>query len=150
MNGFWRVWLQVWCWAILGVGAMFAAGASPATDGGVRLFYDVIYWPIDGQSTFTEDVRLTAAILGAVMVGWAIIMFGLIAAAEQVGASAWRTLTFGMVVWWGVDSTISVTLGAPINALSNTLFLAGYLAPVLASGVLRIGTRHPAAGLSLQ
>lgn len=139
MNGFWRTWLQTWCWVTLGVGVMFAAGAVSAADGGVRLFYDVIYWPIDGQSTFTESVRLTAALLGAVMIGWAITIFGLIAAAEQVGPRAWRTLSFGMLAWWSIDSAISVALGAPVNALSNTLFLAGYLAPVLASGVLELG-----------
>lgn len=144
MNGFWRSWLQVWCWLTLGVGVMFALGAAPAADGGVRLFYDVIYWPADGQSPFGEEVRLTAALLGAVMIGWAITIFGLIAAAEQVGASAWRTLTLGVVAWWAIDSAISVALGAPVNAASNTLFLAGYLAPVLASGVLRLRSAQAA------
>lgn len=137
MTGFWRTWLRVWCWLTLAVGALFAFGASPATDGGVRLFYDLIYWPLDGQSPFGEDVRLTAALLGAVMIGWAITIFGLAAAADRLGAPAWRTLTWGMAAWWGIDSAISIALGAPLNAVSNTLFLAGYLAPVLASGVLR-------------
>jgi hypothetical protein len=136
MNAFWKSWLQIWCWLTLGVGAMFAIGAIPAADGGVRLFYDTIYWPVDGQSGYNDEVRLTAALLGAVMIGWAITIFGLIAAAETVGPSAWRTLTFAMLAWWAIDSTISVALGAPVNAVSNTLFLAGYLAPVLASGVL--------------
>lgn len=136
MNAFWKSWLQVWCWLTLGVGAMFALGAVPAADGGVRLFYDVIYWPADGQSPFSDDVRLTAALLGAVMIGWAITIFGLIAAAEQVGAPAWRTLTLGMLAWWAIDCATSIALGAPVNAVSNTLFLAGYLAPVMASGVL--------------
>lgn len=139
MNGFWRAWLQVWCWLTLGVGVMFAAGAVSAADAGVQLFYDVIYWPIDGQSTFNESVRLTAALLGAVMIGWAITIFGLIAAAEQAGARAWRTLSYSVLAWWSIDSAISLALGAPVNALSNTLFLAGYLAPVLASGVLEFG-----------
>lgn len=145
MNAFWKSWLQVWCWLTLGVGAMFALGAIQAADGGVRLFYDVIYWPADGNSPYDDDVRLTAALLGAVMIGWAITIFGLIAAAEQVGAAAWRTLTLAMLVWWAIDSAISVALGAPVNALSNSVFIAGYMAPVFASGVLRIETEQPAA-----
>lgn len=141
MTGFWKNWLTVWCWATIGVGAMFAAGALPTLDGGVRLFYDIIIWPIDGVSPYGEDVRLTAALLGAVMIGWGIAIFGLIDAAESAGAPAWRALTLSIVAWYAIDSAISIALAAPINALSNTGFLVTFLAPVLASGVLRSGGR---------
>ncbi|MDX2274851.1 MAG: hypothetical protein NW206_05310 [Hyphomonadaceae bacterium] len=140
MSGFWKTWLQVWCWATLGVGALFAAAAIPALEGGVTLFYDTIYWPIDGISPYGPEVRLTAALLGAVMIGWAIAIFGLVSAAETAGAPAWRTLTMSIVVWYAIDSTISVALGAPVNALSNTIFLVTFLIPILASGVLGANT----------
>jgi hypothetical protein len=141
MTGFWKNWLIVWCWATIGVGVLFAAGAIPALDGGVRLFYDIIMWPIDGLSPYGEEVRLTAALLGAVMIGWGIAIFGLIDAAESVGVQTWRTLTLSVVVWYAIDSAISIALGAPVNALSNTGFLVTFLAPILASGVLRGGRR---------
>lgn len=136
MQGVWKIWMQVWCWATFGVGAMFALGAAPATDAGVRFFYDIIYWPIDGASPYGDTVRFTAALLGAVMIGWAMTIFTLVAAADQVGATAWRGLTAAVVAWYVIDSAISVASGVAVNALSNTGFVVTYLIPVLASGVL--------------
>jgi hypothetical protein len=46
-------------------------------------------------------------------------------------------MTGAILVWWGVDSSISVALNTPGNAISNTGFLLLYLIPVFASGVLR-------------
>jgi len=139
MTGFWKTWLLVWCWATMGIGALFAAAAVPALEGGVRLFYDTIYWPIDGASPYGPDVQLTAALLGAVMIGWVIAVLGLVSAADTVGAPAWRTLTLSIVVWYVIDSAISVALGAPLNALSNTGLLVTFLVPIIGSGVLQSG-----------
>jgi hypothetical protein len=132
--------MQVWCWATFGVGVMFALGAAPATDMGVRLFYDFVYWPIDGASPYGDSVRFTAALLGAVMIGWAMTIFTLVAAADQVGATAWRGLTAAVVAWYVIDSAISVASGVAVNALSNTGFAVTYLIPVLASGVLGLSS----------
>jgi len=139
MSGFWKAWLLIWCWATMGIGVLFAAAAVPALEGGVRLFYDTIYWPIDGTSPYSENVQLTAALLGAVMIGWAIAILGLVSAADTVGAPAWRTLTLSIVAWYVIDSIISVALGAPVNGLSNTALLVTFLAPILGSGVLQTG-----------
>lgn len=137
MTSFWKSWMTVWCWATLALGALFAAAAVPALDGGARLFYDVVTWPIEGYAFVGEGMRFTVAILGAVMIGWALTIFAMVRAAEALGAPAWRGLTFALVAWYIIDSTISVMSGIPGNAVTNTLFVAGYLAPVLASGVLR-------------
>lgn len=137
MRGLWKAWLVTWCWVTFAVGAVFAAGGVPALDGGVRLFYDAVAWPIDGVSPYGEDVRLTAALLGCVMMGWMVAVLGLIDAAEAVGVRAWRTITLSVVGWYAIDSALSVYLGAPMNALSNTGFLVTFLIPIIASGVLR-------------
>jgi hypothetical protein len=46
-------------------------------------------------------------------------------------------MTGAILVWWVVDSSISVALHTPGNAVSNTGLLLLYLIPVLASGVLK-------------
>jgi hypothetical protein len=136
MNGFWKNWMAAWCWATAGFGVILAAAASPATEMPARLFYDLIEWPLDGNVAFEARTRFTAAVLGAVMIGWAITIFGMIKAAETLGAPVWRALTTAMVVWYVIDSALSVLSGVPVNAVSNTVFLVTYLAPVLATGVL--------------
>ncbi|MBI1186681.1 MAG: hypothetical protein GC206_05015 [Alphaproteobacteria bacterium] len=145
MTGFWKTWMFAWCAATLALGAIFAAAAFPATDAVARLYYDAVYWPLDGRSAFAEDLRFTVAVLGAVLIGWAITIYGMIAAAERVGAPVWRTLTFAMLAWFGIDSALSVAAGVPVNAIANTGFLVTYLLPVLASGVLRENARLAAA-----
>lgn len=141
MTGLWKSWMQAWCGAIVLLGVMFLAAAAPGADAAARLFYDLVYWPLDGRSVFSDDTRFTCAILGAVLIGWALTIFTLIdaadAAAPQLAARIWRGMTGAMLTWYVVDSAASIASGVPVNAISNTIFLATYLAPVLASGVLR-------------
>lgn len=138
MTPFWKLWLRLWCFGVGVFGVVLAAAAFPALDGPTRLFYDLVHWPLDGASSFGESVRFTCGILGAVTIGWAITIFALIDAADTIGARAWRGLTSAVVVWYVIDSFISVAAGVPGNAVSNTVFLVTYLIPILASGVLRI------------
>jgi hypothetical protein len=102
MRGFWKSWLTVWCWATIGFGAMLAGAGIPGADGLARFYYDLIYWPLDGQSPFDADLKFTVAVLGAVVIGWAVAILGLIAAGAALGATAWRWLT---ACWCGTRST---------------------------------------------
>lgn len=140
MTSFWRQWLRVWRWGVIAFGVVLAAAAFPALDAPTRWFYDLVHWPLDGASSFADNVRFTCGILGAVTIGWGITMFALIEAAEKLGAPVWRAMTAALVIWFVIDSAISVASGAPGNAVSNTVILALYLAPVLASGVLQART----------
>ncbi len=138
MTGFWKTWMQVWCWAVLGFGAMLAIAAFPAADAGAKLFYDLVHWPLDGQSSFVEETRFTVAILGCVTIGWAMTMLTCLAAADALGAPVWRGLTAAIATWWVIDSAASIFAGVPGNALSNTVIFALFLAPIVGSGVLRL------------
>lgn len=136
MTAFWRTWLRVWCYATAAFGLMFAAAAFPPFDAGAIFFYDLVYWPLDGESSFADNVRFTCALMGAVTFGWALTIFAMVDAAEALGSRAWRALTMSLLAWYAIDSFISVYSGVWMNAVSNTGLMAGYLAPVLASGVL--------------
>jgi hypothetical protein len=136
MNGFWKNWMIVWCWATLGFGVVLAAAVAPGPDLPARLFYDLIEWPLDGNVAFESRTRFTAGVRGAVRSGWAITIFGMIKAAETSGAPVWRALTTAMVVWYVIDSALSIFSGFPLNAVSNTVFLVTFLVPVLATNVL--------------
>ncbi len=136
MTGIWKIWMQTWCWAVFGLGVMFALSAFPAADAGARLFYDAVHWPLDGASSFGEQSRFSAALIGAITIGWALTTIALVNAAEQVGAPAWRGLTFAISAWYVIDSLLSIASGVPGNAVSNTGLYAAFLAPILGSGVL--------------
>jgi hypothetical protein len=139
MSSFWKSWMRLWSIGVLLFGAVLALGAFPATDGPTRFVFDLIYWPLDGQSPFTEELRFTTGLMGAVTIGWALTIMVVLQAAESAGSAAaplWRGLTLAVLIWYGVDCVISVATGAAMNAASNTVLLALYLIPVLASGVL--------------
>ena len=146
MTGFWKAWLEGWCWLVGLAGVMFLAVAIPGADGAARLFYDLVYWPLDGASGWGEPTRLTASLLGSVMIGWAMTVRTLAQAAVSTGDPAlWRGMTLAIVTWYVLDSGASIASGVPVNALSNTLFVGGYLIPVLASGVLMARQSVPRA-----
>ena len=143
MSGFWRSWVNVWCWATLLFGVVLALGAHPAVNGPARAYYDLIFFPVDGSPELDgQALRLTVGVLGAVMIGWAVTIMAAVRAAHE-GAALWRPLTLAMGVWYGVDSAISIAGGAPMNAVSNTVFFAAWLTPMLATGVLRSASKAP-------
>lgn len=142
MRGFWKTWMTVWCAVVFVFGAVLALAALPAASGPARLVLQVISGdPAKSALLDQPMVQFGLGLQGALSIGWAMTMLGLVRAAETVGAPAWRSLTWSLVVWYVLDSAISVATGLPLNAVSNTLLLAGYLTPVLASGVLRSAGR---------
>jgi len=138
MHGFWKTWMTVWCWAALAFGVVLAAAAVPAIDAPAAFYFELVSGFRGEAALATASTRFAAAVLGAVMIGWALTMLTLLRAADA-GAPVWRGLTTAVVVWYAIDSPASVLAGYPLNALTNTAFLATFLAPVIASGVLRPG-----------
>ena len=138
MTGFWHRWMVIWCWATLGVGAIFAMSAFASLRGPTMLFLDVIFWPIDGQpAALSREAALGIGLCGALMIGWGMLMLGLVQDPKLSRESrVWQIMTYAMVTWFVVDSAVSWLTGAGVNVLSNAGFLATYLIPVVKSGVL--------------
>jgi hypothetical protein len=144
MQGFWTTWMMVWCGATLVLGLVMAGGAFPATDMPARLYYSLVSgFSLEPGFLDAAGLRFTVGVLGAVLIGWAIAIYALIAAADSAGAPAWRGLTASMASWFVIDCTISVLSGFPLNAAANTVFLVTYLVPVIVSGVLGQIKRAP-------
>ena len=138
MSGFWRRWLTVWCWGVVLFGAVLAGAAFEASSGPVRVLFAVL----GGLQNLELDgpQRFTIAIMGAVTLGWGLTLAVVVQAAHRLGAEAratWVGVTLSVLTWYVIDSVLSVATGFSMNAASNTVLLAGYLAPVLVSGVLR-------------
>jgi hypothetical protein len=142
MHGFWKNWMTVWCWAVLAFGVVLALTPVPVANAAPRLVYALL----SGDPAAVADLDLRPmqfglGLQGALTIGWALTIMSLVRVADIAGAPVWRSLTFALLVWYAIDSTISVATGFPLNAVSNTVLLAGYLAPVLGAGVLRGGER---------
>lgn len=139
MSEFWRKWLSVWCGGVLLFGVVLAGGAFEATSGPVRAVLALLDGP--GEPSFDPHLRFSLALMGAVSIGWGITLFAAIRAAGEIGGAQarrlWLGITVSVIAWYGIDSALSVATGFARNAIPNTLLLAGYLLPVVRSGVLR-------------
>lgn len=135
MVGFWKNWMTVWCWGVLAFGAVLVLAAVPALDSAPRWVLGLL----GGDPAMLDQAafRFAFGLQGALTLGWGMTMIAMIRIAHTGGASVWRALTASFLTWYVIDSLISLSTGFPLNAVSNSLLAAGYMAPVLASGVLR-------------
>lgn len=138
MSGFWRTWLNGACWAAALFGVLLMGGAFAATEGPVRMFYEIQGGRALGE--FDPVLRYATALMGAVTLGWSLTLMAAFRAAHELGARArgvWWALTAAIEVWFVVDSALSVATGFALNVASNALFVALFLIPILRCGVLR-------------
>lgn len=135
MTKFWQTWLTIWCAAVALFGLLLAGAAFEATQAPTRLLLTLM--SPTGTAAFDPQSRFAIGLMGAVTLGWGLTAWVLIAAAPSLPPAIWSRLTAAIVVWFVIDSTISIATGFWLNAVSNTLITAAYLLPILRTGVLR-------------
>lgn len=139
MSEFWQRWMNLWAWIVVAFGLLLAGAGFAATDGLALLVLDLFGGPAD----FMPDSihRFAIGLMGAVTMGWGLTFraafSGIYLLAQRDAAPVWRWLTVVALIWYGVDSAISVATGFWINAVSNTLLMALFLIGVVQSGALR-------------
>ena len=140
MTTFWRNWLMVWCGAVVLFGAVLTLAASPLTDAPVRALFDVM-GPVR-DVPMPAELRFAIALMGAVTLGWGLTALAAICTAIRLGPDGrglWIGILASVLVWFAVDSSLSIATGFALNAVSNSIILAAFLLPVLLSGVLGQG-----------
>ena len=140
MSSLWRNWLTAWSVVVVIFGLVLAGAGLEPTDGVAEALLSIM--GPSGGFEWTPHLRFATALMGAVTMGWGLTFFAVFGAANRLGDQAgpvWHLLTLALVVWFVIDSVLSVATGFWLNAVSNAGLLTGYLVPVLASGVLRKG-----------
>lgn len=107
------------------------------------LVSDVLFaWMIFGEpgvpagfsDAAADYIRFSHGVLGAVMVGWLLLVRWLVRAPLAHGdPGAWHALTLSLVGWFVVDSTYSLLTGYWQNAVLNSVVLAAYLPGLVAT-----------------
>lgn len=144
MTDFWRNWLRLWALGVALFGLVLAGAGLSATDGAARALLERMG---GAPVAFDPPLRFAVALMGAVTLGWALTMLAAMRAAGTMGAAArrlWRGLLGAMLVWFAIDSALSIATGFTLNAVSNSLLLALFLWPLWRSGVLRDGAQEGA------
>lgn len=113
-----------------GLGLFFVSGAHDTTDGLLRWIADLIFWPVGDPAAFSNEAQLLAAILGGVMVSWAVLIWMLTNALGHDKPQVLRQNIFlVMAIWFIIDSAGSVASGGWLNAVGNVGFLAMFIVP---------------------
>lgn len=92
---------------------------------------DAVFWNTAVSPEAAAFQGWAYGLMGAVMVGWGIVLFSLAYIPfKQQQKWAWNTLFYGLLAWFVLDTAVSLQYGVVFNALVNTLFLALFLLPL--------------------
>lgn len=139
MSKVWQNWLSAWAILVTVFGLVLAGGAFAATDGLTTMLFTLFGNPL--PIDIDTHHRFAIGLMGAVTMGWGLTYFGAFKALHAVdpatAAPIWRYLLFAGLVWFVIDSTISVATGFWMNAVSNTILMMLFLIPLVKSGALK-------------
>ena len=139
MNSFWQKWLSVWAVGVTIFGLVLAGGAFEATDGLTRALFSLFGMPMPDNADAHH--RFAIGLMGAVTMGWGLTYFAafkaLGALERATAAPIWRGLIGASLVWYVVDSFISIATGFWMNAVSNTIVIALLLIAVIKSDAMK-------------
>ena len=112
---------------------LFATGAIGDPSGILSWFLAIIIPGSEGAIAIaTAEAKVGYAIAGGVFAGFMVMLLLITAPAiEQGNKSIIRATIYALLIWFVVDSSASIAGGAPMNAVSNAVFLVLYLLPLV-------------------
>ncbi len=129
-----------WRWLMLMVGGVLLFSLSlilvPDT---MQDFFNGLFFSSSGaQATFSAQafhyINFVYGLLGAVMLGWMVMIWRVVMGPFRRGErEAWNTLALSIMIWFVVDSSFSLVMGFPANAVFNTLIFLLFAAPLAAT-----------------
>jgi hypothetical protein len=102
-----------------------------------RALESLYYSPRAASALDSDAAAYTAfmgAVLGAVMVGWAVLLlFVLHGPFRRMETAAWNMIAASLVAWFVPDTAFSLWSGFWQNAVLNTVMLAAFAVPLAAT-----------------
>lgn len=125
------IWLKAASVITIVTGLAASCASHPAGEGLWLLLFDILNWPLDGiPGGFDAVSRPLNAVLGGVMTGWGLMMYGLLN--PKIFCDGIRiVLLRGLLLWFAVDSIGSFAADIPGNVILNMAFLGMFLPPLL-------------------
>lgn len=98
---------------------------------------DLMIWPLDGADAVTaQSTRFIAAVGGAVMTGWGVMIWMLTPMMRTEPQAIRRVIGVAIGTWFVIDCAGSFAAGVPLNLLGNMVFLAIFGAALRLPGPL--------------
>lgn len=133
-KSFHKFWLKITAFVIGSFGPVFFLGTMQSTNEPARLTLDILSWPLDGASSFSDpDTHFLSALTGGFLFGWGVLVWLLsIWVYDKASEEVRKSVLVSMLCWFVLDSSGSIASGNASNALFNLVIL------LLAAGPLWI------------
>lgn len=130
----WRLWLQA---AVAGVG-LFGLACVVLPDAIAAFFNLLVFgrtWlPPEFGTAVVPYLSFVYGVLGAVMLGWAVLMMMVVEGPFRRGERAgWNMIALPLGIWLVVDTTWSLATGYWQNAVLNACFALAFAIPLAAT-----------------
>jgi hypothetical protein len=131
-HSFHRFWLKVTALVVGSFGPVFFLGTLAATSEPARFTLDLLSWPLDDQTSFTDpDTRFLSALTGGFLLGWGVMIWLLSEwVYDRAPEGVRKTVLLGLLAWFGLDSAGSLASGNPTNVVFNVLVLLVAVGPL--------------------
>lgn len=126
--------MTLWCWSVILFGTVLVAGIYPPFQGINHFLFDLMSQTKTPDEPFAPVLQFSAGLMGAVTLGWGLTVLAVVRAVQEPNPALWRGITRALLIWFVIDSSISVMTGFGLNAGSNALLLGSYLFIVIRSG----------------
>ena len=129
---FHKFWLKITAIVVGSFGPVFFLGTMAASSEPARWTLDLLSWPLDGATTYASpDTRFLSALTGGFLLGWGVMIWLLSTWVYDKAPEAVRkTVLFGILSWFLLDSAGSIASGNPSNAFFNVLVLLLAVGPM--------------------
>ncbi len=124
-------------WGFIAFGIVFVTIAFAGIDGFARNLVPIFDWTGGVPGTgLTREARWFAAIMSGLSAGfgafWVFLVVPLLTSNHEPSRQlARRGGLIAVGIWYGIDSAGSLGADVPSNVAMNTLFLMGFLIPLL-------------------
>lgn len=89
-------------------------------------------FPSDFSPEAKRYITFLYGVLGCVMIGWMVLILGLIRHKLSKGdGSTWTIIMASLLIWYVPDTALSLAMGYWQNGVSNTALFAVFLIPML-------------------
>lgn len=139
MGKHWQNWFSAWAIFVALFGLVLAGGAFAATDGLTEALFTLFGNPL--PANIDAHHRFAIGLMGAVTMGWGLTYWvafkALFALDTATAAPIWRYMLIAGLIWYVIDSAISIATGFWMNAVSNTILILLFLILLFKSGAIK-------------
>jgi len=129
---FHKFWLKITAVVVGSFGPIFFLGTMLTTSEPARLTLDLLSWPIDGVQNYeAATTRFLSALTGGFLFGWGVMIWCLSALVyDKAPEFVRKSVLIGVLAWFVLDSSGSITSGNISNAFFNILVLIIAVGPL--------------------